>query len=195
MPHWLLSHARRACPAVPARTLGALRPSGGRPARTRVRALALAAVCLMAAGRADAAATVSMTITPTSISFPDANPSTTPVVTANSTVLIWVRVGGGSASDPWSVRALANGDLVSGANTIPIDSISWTTTKGTGNCNNTCTGHAGTLSKTTARLIVDGRGNTGGDGTYWTQAYSKTNPWSHAAGSFSQTVTITAASP
>jgi hypothetical protein len=141
-------------------------------------------------------ATFTITVTPASTGFPDANPRTVPLISASSVVAVRVRVQKASSSQLWSVSALANGDLVSGASTIPISSIRWTATQdfsagtplGFCNCSN------GTLSKLMPQVLISGRASTNNYPGCAT-SFVLTNSWSYNPGSYSQTVTFTASSP
>ena len=132
-------------------------------------------------------------VTPTSISFPDANPTTTPLIPANTSVLVDLRVRGGPPSSTWSVQALAGGDLTSGPDSIAISNITWTSTQ-TGRCRGSCTCLAGTTNKTVQQLMISGQGRTGNSFSC-TQNYSLANSWSYNPGSYMQVMTITASSP
>ena len=116
---------------------------------------------------------LSLTIIPTSISFPDANPTTTPLIAANMSVLVRVDVSGGGPGITWSVQALAGGDLTSGPDSIAISNITWTSTQ-TGPCNGSCICLAGTASATVPQLMISGQEQTGEDFSC-TQNYSLAN--------------------
>jgi hypothetical protein len=144
---------------------------------------------------AEAAITIKITITPTSISFPDANPTTTPSIPANTTVDLLVQVGGGAAGDPWSVHALAPDDLISGNQRIAISNVTWTATAVAGSCSNWCNCLAGAMSKSVGQNLIQGQGNTSGCGRTCRYSFSLANSWLYEEGSYSQVVTITATSP
>ena len=59
------------------------------------------------------AQTLRLRLNPTTLSFPDANPTTTPVIQGNRTIRVRVRVRNALPSDSWSVNALAGGELLS----------------------------------------------------------------------------------
>jgi hypothetical protein len=144
---------------------------------------------------AAAAVTLTLTISPSTISFVDASPTTTPTITANSTVAVHVVVGGASAGTAWSVHGLANGDLTAGSHTVAISNVTWTSAKTSGTCNNFCNCVAGTASKTSGQSMISGSGNTAGGGVTCTNTYRLTNSWSYFPGSYSQTMTITITAP
>jgi len=169
---------------------------------TRVRPKVVVFLVLLCGGtlgwgvpNAAAAITLTLTISPSTISFADASPTTTATITANSTVAGHVVVGGASATSAWSVHGLANGDLTAGSNTVGISNVTWTSAKTSGNCNNFCNCAAGTASKLSGQLMINGQGNTGGGGVSCTNTYRLTNSWSYVPGSYSQTMTITITAP
>jgi hypothetical protein len=138
---------------------------------------------------------LTLTITPSTVSFPDANPTTTPSIPGNTSVALLLRAGGGAATDPWSVKALASGDLLAGANSIAISNVTWTSAKTAGSCNNFCTCQGGTASRLAQQTMLSGQGNTSGSGVTCTQNYSLANSWFYTPGNYSQVMVITAASP
>jgi hypothetical protein len=155
----------------------------------------VACVFLGVARSSSAAITLRVTITPTAIQFANANPRTTPVVSANSTVRVRVYVSGALSYQSWSVRGLAGGNLISGGNTIPISTVSWTSSKTGGSCLNWCSCVAGTASSSTPQMMLQGQGNTGYYGVDCTQTYRFANSWTYQTGTYSQVMTITASSP
>ncbi|MDD5543226.1 MAG: hypothetical protein PHX83_08630 [Acidobacteriia bacterium] len=125
-----------------------------------------------------------LTLSPTSITFPDASPTSSPTVAANSTVAVTANVRTASTSTA-TLTALANGDLVSGSNTIPISNVTWTATPSPF--------IAGTMNKTTAQSAATFSAGSGSySGTY---TFSMANSWSYNTGSYSQTVTYTLTAP
>ena len=123
-----------------------------------------------------------LTLTPTTISFPDADPTSTPSVAANTTVSVTARVR--SSGTP-TLKVLANGDLASGGNSIAISNVSWTASASPF--------IAGTMNKTTAQ---DAATFSAGSGSYsGAYSYFLTNSWNYAVGSYSQTATYTLTAP
>ena len=84
------------------------------------------------------AQTLRLRLNPMTLSFPDASPTTTPVIQGNQTIRVRVRVRNALPTDSWSVNALAGGDLLSGPDLIPIANTSWSVTQGGGPCNCVC---------------------------------------------------------
>ena len=85
-----------------------------------------------------------ITVSPTSVSFPSANPDVSPVVAA-APVVVTIRIR--QSSGPWSLTVLANGDLLAGASTVDITNVSWTATPAPPFQN-------GVLSKTVAQSMT-----------------------------------------
>jgi hypothetical protein len=146
------------------------------------------------------AQTLGMRLSPTTLSFPDANPTTTPVIQGNQVIAVRVRVRNALPSDSWSVHAQAAGELQSLTlfDRIPIANTAWTVTQGGGACNCTC--QAGTNSSAVPQLMLTGQGNTGagvggGNDVRCFQRYTLSNSWTYNPGSYSQIVTITLTAP
>lgn len=152
---------------------------------------------LLLASPLPAAIRLSLSLTSTSISFPDANPTTVPVVSANDSVTVKISVSS-AGSSTWSVHGFAAGDLsnaVDGTSTIPISNVSWTASQISGNCGSGCSCLAGTMSKTSPRNLITGKGNTAGGGFQCLANFSLVNQWNYNTGSYIQTFTITATAP
>jgi hypothetical protein len=147
--------------------------------------------CLSAGGsivitdvNAESTCSATLTINTTSISFPSANPSVVSIHANENPVTVTanVQIEDGKTA---TLTALAGGDLVSGSNTIAINTVSWTADADSGLI-------AGTMSKTTSVPA----GSWTQSGTY-TGAFSffMANSWSYATGTYSQTVTYTVTAP
>ena len=142
------------------------------------RYAAAAALVLGLAKSATAGPGATLTLGVGSINFPSASPVTTSSIAATQNpISIAVKTTG---TTTWSLTVLANGNLVSGGNTVAIGSVTWTAT-GTGFV-------GGTLSKTTAQTLASGTGNVNITGT---QSYFLANSWNYVTGSYSQTVVYT----
>ena len=82
---------------------------------------------------------------PSTINFPDADPDTVPSIPATENpVQVTANVTTGN-NKTVTLTALAQGDLVSGSNTIPISNVTWTAS-GNGFS-------AGTMSKSAAQQV------------------------------------------
>ena len=133
---------------------------------------------------ANSTCSAQLTINMTSINFPNANPGAVSMVPANENpVAVTASVQIDDASTA-TLTALAGGDLISGSDTIAINTVSWTATGG---------GLLpGIMNKVTPVLA----GSWTSSGTY-TGAFSffMANSWSYATGNYSQTVTYTVTAP
>ena len=129
------------------------------------------------------ASSAQLTLNPLTISFPNANPDTVPSISANMPVQVTANVTTG-AYNTATLTALAQGDLISGSNTIAITNVTWTAT-GTGFV-------AGTMSKSAAQSVGQWRG----PGTYTgTLSFFLKNSWSYATGNYTQGVIFTLTAP
>ena len=123
-----------------------------------------------------------LTLTPTIINFPDASPTTTPIIPADTTVDVTARVR--TAGTP-TLQVLANGDLTSGGDTIAASQVSWTAAP--------APFIAGTMNTATAQdAATFGAGSGEYNGTY---TFSMVNDWSYAVGSYTTTATYTLTAP
>ena len=118
------------------------------------------------------------------ISFPDANPESVLSIPASVnpiSVTSNMRTGSSSTS---TLSCLADGDLVSGGNTIPITNISW---QATGN------GYVlGTMSRTIGQTAGSWTGPGSRTGTF---DYFLANSWSYVPGVYSAGITYTLTAP
>jgi hypothetical protein len=130
------------------------------------------------------ASSAQLTITPSSINFPNADPDTVPSIPATENPVSVTANAQTTLFNIITLEVIARGDLVSGGNTIAIGNVRWTAT-GSGF-------RAGTMSKTTPQLA--GRWFLSGSrsGTF---SFFLNNSWSYATGNYSQTVTYTLTAP
>ena len=142
---------------------------------------------------AEAQITLRLRVNPLTVSFPDANPTTTPLIPGNQIIRVRVRVRNALSAESWSVTALAGGDLLSGLDAIPISNMAWTVTQAGRPC--TCTCQAGTQSDAVPQLMLIGQGNTAGSGVQCRQSYRLSNSWAYNPGSYAQIATITLTAP
>jgi len=142
------------------------------------RYAAAVALVLGPAKSATAGPGATLTLGVGSITFPSASPVTTSSIAATQNPISIAVKTTGTAT--WSLTVLANGDLVSGGNTVAIGNVTWTAT-GTGFV-------GGTMSKTTAQTLASGTSNVNMTGT---QSYFLANSWTYVTGSYSQTVVYT----
>jgi hypothetical protein len=125
-----------------------------------------------------------LSVSPVSISFPSADPDTTPVI-ATAPVLVTVRVR--QNAGPWTLTVLAGGDLIAGPATVDITNVSWTATPAPPYQN-------GTLSKTVAQRLASGTGNVN-PAQNGSVTFRLINSWTYSAGNYTQTVIFTLSSP
>lgn len=166
---------------------------------TRITALSLFLTFLLAGAawavtdqktlviNATVSAKANLTITPSTINFPDADPDSTPSIPANSTVNFTAKVRTGKTSLA-TLTVLANQDLTSGTDTIAITNVTWTAT-GTGFIN-------GTMDKTTPQNVASWTGSSTGPGHYnGVCTYSLANDWAYATGSYTANAVYTLTAP
>jgi hypothetical protein len=138
---------------------------------------------------AESTCSATLTINTASISFPNADPGVVPTVPANENpvgVTASVQIEDGSTA---TLTATAAGDLVSGSDTIAINSVRWIVTGSPGNTGGLV---AGTMSKSAPVLA----GSWTQSGTYTGSfLFYLANSWSYATGTYSQTVTYTVTAP
>jgi len=162
------------------------RTSPSRTSRGVRRWLAAAVAVAALAPAADAAAQqLQLQINPRRVTFDSADPDTTPVVYAQPIVVTYrVRNNG---NNPWRLTVLAQGDLIDGAATVDISSVSWTATPAPPFQN-------GTLSKTVEQVLASGTGdvNPAQDGSV---VFQLANSWTYSSGAYSQSVVFTLVAP
>lgn len=132
---------------------------------------------------ATVSAKAKLTLGVAAINFADADPDTVPSVAASENpVSVTVKAHTGGASNV-TLTAQANGDLDSGADTIPITNVTWTAT-GAGFV-------PGTMN-TTPQSAGSWTGSGNRSGTF---SYFLANSWSYAVGNYTQTVVYTLTAP
>ena len=132
-----------------------------------------------------AAQTLTMTISPSTITFANSDPDTTPTITApNITVTYRVQSNG---SNNWRITLLAGGDLTAGSDIIPITNVTWTATP-------VPPFQSGTLSKTVAQTLASGTGSVTTSKT-GTVSFKLANSWSYNVGSHTASVVFTISAP
>lgn len=146
---------------------------------------------------ADAASTMSLTtsytlaaraklsITPATINFADADPTSVPLVYATENpVQVTVRIRKDPSAALLATLVCQGGPLVSGANTILSSNISWTAA-GTGLV-------AGTLSSSTPQTV----GSWTASGNYTgTLNFSLVNLWTYSIGTYTGSILYTLTAP
>ena len=163
--------------------------SGGRKTMRRSHAaflLTSACMAILFSPASAAAQKLDLTISPTSITFPSADPDISPTIPAPP-VVVSVRVRQNLGNSPWLLTVLANGDLIAGSQRIDITSVTWTATPAPPYQN-------GTLSKTVAQRVAGGTGNVNPakDGSV---TFRLANSWNYSAGTYTQTIVFTLSAP
>ena len=125
-----------------------------------------------------------LSVSPASVSFPSVDPDVSPLVPA-APIVVTIRVR--QNDGPWSLTALAGGDLIAGPATVDITNVSWTATPAPPFQN-------GTLSKTVAQQMASGTGNVN-PATNGSVTFRLANSWNYSAGLYTQTVTFTLSAP
>ena len=126
---------------------------------------------------------ISLTLSPGGIAFPDASPDVVPMI-GPAVVSVTVKAVGPTGV-PWTLTLIANSDLRSGPDVIPISVISWTSSPNP-------PFRDGTLSAVTPRVLATGITHTF---TAFTMNFSMLNSWSYDAGNYSSAATLTLAAP
>ena len=123
-----------------------------------------------------------LTLSPTTINFPDASPTTTPSIPANETVAVTANV---RTSGIPTLQVLAAGDLLSGTDTIAISNVTWTASA--------APFIAGSMSTVTDQdAATFSTGSAQYSGTY---TFALANLWTYAVGSYTTTATYTLTAP
>jgi hypothetical protein len=139
----------------------------------------LGAVC----GLATPTAAQVLQVQPATITFPSNDPDTVPVIAAAPIRVSYVAQG--STANPWTITVRAEGDLTSGASTIPISNVSWQATPSPPFRNGTLSTVAQTLATGTGVINIE-RGDV---------TFRFVNSWNYTVGNYTQTVTFTLSSP
>jgi hypothetical protein len=129
-------------------------------------------------------ARASLVIATTTVNFPDADPSSVASIEATEgpvTVTASVRTGSSGSA---TLQVQANGDLVSGSDTIDISNVTWTAS-GTGFS-------SGIMNKSVSQPAGSWTGSGQRTGTF---NYFLANSWNYATGSYTTTLTYTLTAP
>ena len=174
--------------AAPARHVQRVIDLHGEHAVTRLNtALRLAFAGVIACGMSApvTAQQLDLSISPSVISIPSADPDVVPVVTS-APVSVNYRVRQNSQGS-WQLTVVANGDLESGAATIDISAVSWSATPAPPFQN-------GMLSKSVAQIVASGSGNQASPAT-GSLTFSLANSWTYDVGIYTQTLVFTLSTP
>jgi hypothetical protein len=125
-----------------------------------------------------------LSLSSSSLSFPDADPDTVPLIPGTPGTLSITAKARATRGATVTLTMQASDDLRSGVNTIPASTISWTVS-GPGFVN-------GTVSRTTPRTVGSwtGSGVRTGD-----QSFAFVNSWTYPTGTYSLSLLYTLTSP
>ncbi len=143
-----------------------------------VRAISGLILVLLATSSPAAAQNITFSITPSSFTYPSANPDMSPVVTSPPLTIAYKLSGWPGL--PWAITIQADTNLNSPTSSIPAGNITWTATPSPF--------VNGTLS-TTAQTLAHGTGNITST-RYGYLTFSLKNLWSYPAGTYSHTVSV-----
>jgi hypothetical protein len=148
-----------------------------------IRRLLLAGAIAAAAVPASAQR-LDLSVNPTTVSFPLADPDTMPLV-LSPPVEIRYRVR--QYQGPWTLTIVAMGDLIAGPSRVDISNVTWVATPAP-------PFQSGTLSKTVAQRLASGTGptNPARDGQI---TFRLANSWNYDAGLYTQTILLTLSAP
>jgi hypothetical protein len=151
----------------------------------RYRLVSVVAMGLLALPSAAAAQRLELTLSPRVVTFPSSDPDVVPVVSAAPLQASYrIRANG---NNPWTLTVLAQGDLISGTQSVDISNVTWLATPAP-------PFQAGTLSRTVAQTLASGTGNVNPTRT-GSVTFRLANSWTYSAGIYTQTVVFTLASP
>ncbi len=125
-----------------------------------------------------------LTLGSASMSFPDADPDTVPLVPSSLGALTITAKGRTTIGSTVTLVVLASSDLQSGLDTIPAGNLTWTAT-GAGFV-------GGTVNKTTAQTVGSWVSSGQWSGT---QSYALANSWNYSTGTYTTTLTYTLTAP
>ena len=145
-------------------------------------ALAVLALAWPAPASAQKRVGLSLALSPSTISFPSADPDTMPVVTA-AAITVTYGIKDKNKDDTWQLTVQAAGDLQSGSATIPISNISWSASPAPPFQN-------GVLSSTLAQLMASGRTDVN-PAAAATVVFRLANSWSYDVGTYTQSIVFT----
>ena len=125
-----------------------------------------------------------LTLSTSSITFPDADPDVLPSVPSAPPAVTITAKARASYGSTVTLTVEATDDLRSGLDTIPVSALTWTAT-GPGFV-------SGTLSRTTPQVLAtwSGSGARTGD-----QSFAFANRWTYATGTYTLTIVYTLSTP
>lgn len=128
--------------------------------------------------------TARLSISTSSVTFPDANPDLVPVIGSSPPAVTITAKARASSGATVTLTVEATDDLRSGMDTIPVNNVTWTAA-GPGFV-------AGTLSRSSPQIL----GTWGNSGVQTgQQSFLFANRWTYAPGTYSVTLVYTLSSP
>ena len=152
---------------------------------TRAAAFALAALLTAGFPLSARAQLLNLSISPTTVTFPNSDPDTVPIVTS-AVVQVTYRVRQNN-NNPWILSVLANGHLIAGSATVDISNVSWVATPSP-------PFQSGVLSRTVAQRVAGGIGNQA-NASQGQITFRLANSWNYVAGLYTQTIVFTLTAP
>lgn len=149
-------------------------------------ALAIALASILAVPGQASAQRLDLSVSPTIISFPPADPDAFPVVTA-APVTITYRIRQVQGKESWQLTVLSSGDLLAGGSSVDISNVSWVATPSP-------PFRSGALSKTVAQVVASGNGNVNPTAS-GSLTFRMTNSWTYSTGTYTQTLVFTLSAP
>ena len=125
-----------------------------------------------------------LSLSSTTLSFPDADPDTVPLIPAAGGAITITAKARASLAATVTLTVLAADDLRSGVDTIPASALTWMAS-GAGFVN-------GTVSRATPQVVASWTGSGIRTGT---QTYRFQNSWSYRTGTYSVSLLYTLVSP
>jgi hypothetical protein len=125
-----------------------------------------------------------LSLSSTTLAFPDADPDTVPLVPAAGGAITITAKARASLAATVTLTVLASDDLRSGVDTIPASALTWMAS-GAGFVN-------GTTSRATPQIVGSWTGSGVRTGT---QTYRFQNSWSYRTGTYSVSLLYTLVSP
>ena len=144
----------------------------------------LAAQTVTATFNASLGGVAKLSLSSTSLSFPDANPDLFPQVQPSTGAITVIAKARAAAGATVTLTVQAADDLRSGVDTIPAAALTWTAS-GPGFV-------AGTVSRAAPQLVGSWSGSGVRTGT---QMYQFQNSWNHASGTYTVALLYTLATP
>jgi len=130
------------------------------------------------------AATAKLSLSSTTLAFPDADPDTTPAIPASGGAITITAKARTTIGSTVTLVVQATDDLLSGLDRILATQLTWTSS-GAGFV-------AGTMSRTAAQSVASWTSSGAWSGT---QSYTLLNSWTYATGTYSTTLTYTLTAP